>query len=149
MKLNPYLNFNGNCRAAMEFYHKCLGGEIAFAVTYADMPQSDDSDAHGGCAVEVDMAQMGDMMAHMRLEAGEVVIMASDCPPAAFEAAAGTTCALQVDSVAEAARIFAALSEGGQVFMPLGPTDWAEAFAMFKDKFGIPWMVNYEGSKAA
>ena len=65
-----------------------------------------------------------------------------------FEAAAGTTCALHPDTLAEAERLFAALSEGGVVMMPFGPTAWAEGFGMFTDRFGIPWMVNFEGSKA-
>ncbi|WP_262691867.1 VOC family protein [Kordiimonas aestuarii] len=150
MKLNPYLNFDGNCREAMVFYHSCLGGEIAFIVTYADMPPGEDGPPEEGCAgAEFDMEKMGSLIAHMRLEVGDVVIMASDCPPGAYEQAAGTTCALQADSMEEAQRIFDALSQGGQVFMPFGPTSWAEAFGMFKDKFGIPWMVNFEGRKAA
>jgi PhnB protein len=148
MKLNPYLNFDGTCREAMEFYQTCIGGEIEAAITYGDMPAPEPSDNPAGCAEGMDMSACAHLMAHMRLVAGDLVLMASDCPPGMFEAAAGTACSLQVDDPADAKRVFDALSAGGMVFMPFGPTDWAEAFGMFKDKFGIPWMVNCEGNKA-
>lgn len=148
MKLNPYLNFDGTCREAMEFYQSCIGGEIEAAITYGDMPAPEPGDNPAGCAEGMDMSKCAHLMAHMRLVAGDVVLMASDSPPGMFEAAAGTACSLQVDDPADARRVFEALSEGGMVFMPFGPTDWAEAFGMVKDRFGIPWMVNCEGNKA-
>ena len=148
MKLNPYLNFDGNCREAMEFYQSCLGGEIEAAITYGDMPAPEGDAAADGYVPQMDMSKLAHLMAHMRLVAGDVVLMASDCPPGTYEAPAGTTCSLQVDRPDDARRVFDAMSAGGEVVMPLGPTDWAEAFAMFRDKFGIPGMVNCEGNKA-
>ena len=148
MKLNPYLIFNGNCREAMEFYAKCIGGELEAMITFGDMPADDNPDHQEGCGGDADMAQFSHFIAHACLVKGDVMLMASDCPPQMFEAAAGTSCSLHPDTRDEAERLFAAMSEGGTVTMPFGPTSWAEAFGMFKDKFGIPWMINFEGDKA-
>ncbi|WP_197468522.1 VOC family protein, partial [Alcanivorax sp. HI0083] len=86
---------------------------------------------------------------HVCLQGDGIVLMGSDCPPEYFEKAQGTTLSVQADSVKEAETLFAALAEGGEIKMPMEETPWAERFGMCNDRFGIPWMVNFDGSKAA
>lgn len=146
MQLHPYLNFDGNCREAFEFYHKCLGGEITLMITYGDMPADENPDAPEGCVDPASMAECADLIAHVSLAFGDAVLMASDSPPGFYEAPAGTACSLQISDPLEGKAVFDRLSEGGTVKMPFGPTDWAKGFGMFNDKFGVPWMVNCEGT---
>jgi len=133
MQLNPYLHFAGNCREAFGFYHKSLGGEIKMMSTYADTPM----------AAEMS-PDWQDKIVHARLITDGAVLMGSDSPPERFAKPQGFTVSIDVADPAEADRIFAALSEGGEVSMPIGKTFWAERFGMFTDKFGVPWMVNCE-----
>ncbi|SFX64953.1 MULTISPECIES: VOC family protein [unclassified Pseudomonas] len=133
MKIIPYLGFNGHCKEAFALYKEVLGGEV-FSMSFADAPQ------------EAGVPKDPDMILHACLTVGDFSIMASDCPPGQpFQKPQGVTISLNVDSVAEAERLFHGLSAGGNVQMPLAKTFWAERFAMFEDRFGIAWMVNCEG----
>lgn len=134
MKLNTYLHFNGNCREAFETYARVLGGKIDFVMTYGESPMAKDTPK--------DM--LGKVM-HVHLTAGDQVLMGSDAPHGYFQPLAGFSINIDLNSIAEAERVFAALSEGGQVRMPLEKTFWAERFGMFVDRFGTPWMVNFQG----
>jgi PhnB protein len=135
MHVTPYLNFNGTCAEAMRFYEKCLKGKITFMMTMGESPAAE----HLG-------PQDADNIMHACVEAGSVMLMASDCP-AGMEVDKGgnVTVSLHPDTLEESERLFAELSEGGEVKMPIGETFWAERFGMFVDRFGTPWMVNYEG----
>jgi PhnB protein len=133
MQLNPYLNFKGDCEAAFTFYQRCLGGKIAFKMTFGDSP----------------MAQQAppgwkDKIMHMRLEIGDRILMGSDAPPERYAAPKGFSVSLTVDQPAEAERVFHALADNASVQMPLAETFWAARFGMLVDRFGIPWMVNCE-----
>jgi PhnB protein len=133
MKVNAYLNFNGDCAAALEFYQKHLGASVDSIFRGKDAPAS---------------AQMGaewdDKIIHARFTIGNDVLMASDCPSEYYAKPQGTTISLHVESQAEAERIFGALAEGGTVIMPLEQTFWATRFGMVTDQFGTPWMINFE-----
>ncbi len=133
MQLCPYLAFDGRCREAFEFYQASLGGEIVMMRTFADTPMA--GEAPPG---------MGERIVHARLMIGDKVLMGSDRIHGTHEKPTGMTVSLVVDAPAEADRIFAALSEGGSVDMPIAETFWALRFGMLTDKFGIPWMVNCE-----
>jgi PhnB protein len=133
MQIVPYLNFNGQCKAAFEFYEQCLGGKIVAMFTYGDTP-----------AAEHVSAGSRDRIMHARLVAGDAVLMGSDSPPEMFEAMKGLYVSLLVDTTQEAERIFHALAEGGAVVMPIEETFWAERFGMVVDRFGTPWMINCE-----
>jgi len=133
MQSNPYLNFNGQCDAAFKFYEKCLGGKIAFKMTYGESP-----------AAKETPASMQSQVMHARLLVGTSVIMGSDCPPERYQKPQGFTIALNVEKPEEAERIFTAMSEKGQVMMPIEETFWALRFGMLVDQFGIPWMINCE-----
>jgi PhnB protein len=132
MKLNPYLNFDGRCREAFEFYAKALGGRIAFIQTIGESPMaaSAPADAHN-------------RVMHVTLHIGNQVLQGADAPPGVpFTRPAGFGVALHFDDAAEGERVFAALSQNGTVQMPFQATFWAKGFGMLVDQFGTPWMVN-------
>lgn len=133
MKLNPYLNFNGNCQAAFRFYEEHLGGKITVMMTHADSPSAKDVPESLRSAI-----------LHARITIGGTEVFGSDAPPDRFEQIHSSYLSLTVSSPAEAERIFAALTQDGQVFMPLQETFWASRFAILRDRFGILWMVNAE-----
>lgn len=138
MKLNPYLTFNGDARAAFEFYAKVLRGQIMMMLTNGESPMRDHVPASAHQRI-----------AHTRLVIGDQVLMASDGPAGETCDTRGMMVSLMVDSPAEAERIYSELSAGGKVTMPMAETFWAQRFGMFTDKFGIPWMVNCEKPMAA
>jgi PhnB protein len=134
MKLNTYLNFNGNCEEALKFYEKVLGGKLVFLMRYSEAPAGSDS-----------TKEMSNKIMHGRIVVGDNVLMASDCPPNYYKPQAGFAINIGVDSPEEAERFFKALSENAaSIHMPIGETFWAERFGMLVDQFGVPWMVNCE-----
>ncbi len=133
MRINPYLNFNGNCEAAFSFYEQCLGGKITMMLTHGDAPSA-----------EHVPPEWHNKIMHARLELGDRVLMGSDSPPGYFEEASGFYVQLGIDDPAEAERVFHALAENGKVIMPIDQTFWSFRFGMLVDRFGIPWMVNCE-----
>ena len=134
MKINTYLHLDGKCREAFELYARVLNGKITGLMTYGESPMDGQP-----CP-----PSERDKVIHVRLEVGDDVLMGSDSPPGHAAPLSGFSVNINVDSDAEAERIFKALSEGGKVFMPLGATFWAKKFAMFADRFGTPWMINYQ-----
>lgn len=133
MKIIPYLTFNGRCKEAFALYQDVLGGEL-FSMSFAEAPE------------DVGMPKDPDLIMHACLTVSGFSLMASDCAPGQpFSKPQGVSVSLNVDSAEEAERLFNGLSAGGSVQMPLGRTFWAERFAMFEDRFGVAWMVNFEG----
>lgn len=133
MRFIPYLNFDGTCREAFEFYAETFGGTIDAMIP------------HGGSPIEDQVpAEWHDLILHAHMTAGDTVIMASDSPPGRHEQPKGLYVHIGLEDPAEADRIFAALSKGGRVTMPLDRTFWAQRFGMVVDKYGTPWMVNCE-----
>jgi len=134
--INPYLIFNGNAEEAFEFYQSVFGGEL-FKMRFNEMP---------GTSEMPDEDQ--NKLAHVSLAiAGEnQLLMASDAGTgheANIQSNGNYYLSLGPESAEEAEKIYKRLSEGGTIFMPLEETDWAEMFAMFADKFGIQWMINF------
>ena len=130
MQAIPYLNFDGRCAEAFAFYREALGGEIVYSSTYGESPMRDQMppDAHG-CIM------------HCHLVADGAEIMGADGPPP--HDGHGNTCInLMIDTIEQAERVYAALSAGGTVHMPLQETFWAHRWGSFSDRFGKPWMVN-------
>lgn len=129
----PYLFFNGNCRQAMEFYAKHIGGELQI-MTYAEAPKGE---APSG---------LDDRIMHAALKKGDMMIMASDgMADESIQFGNSVVLSLSVDTIEEAERLFRALSENGQVIMPLAESFWAKRFGMLTDAFGMKWMINCEG----
>jgi PhnB protein len=150
MRIDPYLMFNGRCEAAFKFYQQCLGGTIKAMIKYSDAPKGqegeDGEEAAGGCGQLPPGSE--NLIMHACLSFNDQLLMASDTPShCPYEGIKGCAVSLNVDSVGEAERIFAALSANGTVQMPLGPTFWAARFGMFTDQFGVPWMINCEAGK--
>jgi PhnB protein len=134
MQWNPHLAFDGRCKQAFEFYERCLGGKVVAMVGYADMPNAQDLPA----------AMHGRIM-HARIVLGDQVLMGCDAHPGIpYEGIRGCDVAVQVKTADEAERLFAALSEGGTVQMPIGETFNCVRFGMLTDRFGVPWMIHCE-----
>ena len=130
-----YLAYDGRCADAMHFYERALGGKLEMMMSNKESPMKD-------------MTPPGaeDRILHARLVLpGGGTIYAGDCPPGVpYQGIHGVAITLDYDTVAEAQRVFAALSEGGQVGMPMQPTFWAKTWGMCTDRFGTPWIVNGE-----
>lgn len=88
-------------------------------------------------------AEYAGKIMHATIQIGDVTVMVADSPPGYYQKPEGFCVSLSFDDVAEAERVFEALSENGKVNMPLQQTFWAKKFGMLIDQFGIPWMVNY------
>jgi PhnB protein len=133
MHLNPYLSYKGDCAAAFKFYETAIGGKINFVMTYGEAPP--------GSPVPPDMK---DKIMHASMTIGETELMGADAPVQFASTPAGFSVSINVKTPEEAEKIFAALSDGGSVKVPIGETFWAQRFAMLIDKFSIPWMINCE-----
>lgn len=137
MRLHTYLNFDGDAEEALRFYEKALGGKLTEIFRFKEMPPGD---------FEVDPADEDKVM-HVGLELGDgQMLMASDTPASmADERIVGTNASISVhpDSREEADRIFQALSESGEVEMPMADQFWGAYFGSLTDRFGVQWMVNH------
>lgn len=131
MQINPYLNFNGNCKEAFETYERIFKGKIEALLPHAGTP-----------AEQHTPPEWQDKILHARLNVNGQVLMASDIPPKSYKPIEGFAVSLGITDIREAERIFRELSEGGRITMPLQPTFWAVGFGMLTDRFGIPWMIN-------
>ncbi|MFQ6573851.1 VOC family protein [Pseudomonas sp. UM16] len=140
--LTAYLSFNGNTREAFAFYAKALGAKIEILMSYADMPAS----AILGEGCDSGTVPSGDGIMHGCLALpGGAKLFAGDTPPGMpYEGVKGVMLALQYDTIDKAHSTFHALSQGGQVTMPLAPAFWAKTFGMLTDRFGVSWAVNGE-----
>lgn len=136
--INPYLNFNGKCEEAFNYYRSVFGGEFTTLMRFRDIPREE--------GVEVKEAEKNRIM-HVALPlANGGILMGSDIMESQgqklFE---GNNCYLSIETEneQEADRIFSRLSEGGSVEMPMGRTFWGSYFGMSVDRFGIHWMISF------
>ena len=132
-QVNAYLNFDGNCREAMQFYANSFGAELQimdFSQAPPEMQQNIPAEAKK-------------RILHARLSKGPLVLMASDCPPGMpLKTGDNFYIAVACDTTQEIDRLFGALSQNGKVGMPLGETFWAHRFGMLTDQFGTNWMLS-------
>ncbi len=133
MRLDVYLNYNGNCEQAFRFYEQQLGGRITMMRRHGELPSQPNIPADWTNAI-----------LHARIEIGQTVLMGADIPNAEPMRSAYLT--LMLDSSGEAERLYALLSDGGQVFMRMEETFFASRFAMLRDRFGTSWMLLHERS---
>jgi PhnB protein len=131
MKMNTYVNFAGRCAEAFRFYEQVLGGTIGMMMTHGEAPDQS----------KVDPA-LKDAVLHARLSVAGTELMGADIPNA--QPMRSAYLSLGVGSDAEAERIFAALKDGGEVFIPLQETFFATRFGQLRDRFGINWMILHE-----
>ena len=133
--LSIYLNFEGDCWEAFEFYRGVFGGEFSTVMVFGDMPPSEDVQMPDG---------WDDKVMHVSLPIGNCVLMGSDAPPGfgpPLTFGNNYSVSYAPSSRDEADRVFAALSEGGQVTMELADMFWGDYFGTLTDRFGINWQV--------
>lgn len=132
MQLVPYIIFNGDCEAALAFYGKVLGGSMGHVSRYSDAPESNT------------MNMAPEKIMHTSFSAdGNVLFMASDGPSNSSDSGM-VSLSLNFTDAGKIASVFAGMSDGGNVTMPLQDTFWGATFGMLQDRFGIKWMFNYD-----
>ena len=135
--INPYIHFNGNAEEAFTFYKSVFGGEFATVSRFKDL-------SIPGHTVSEKEANK---IMHIALPIGKSsVLMGSDTPEALGrhnENENRSKIAISAESKEEADKLFHGLSEGGQVEMPIGDSPWGSYFGMFRDKYGIEWMIDF------
>ena len=130
MQLNTYLNYGGNCEQAFRFYEEHLGGKITMLMRHGEQPNA------SNVAPEWKNAVL-----HARMTLGGTELFGADLPPDRFQPMRSAYLSLSVDSVEEAERVYALLTDGGQIFMKMEETFFASRFAMLRDRFGTSWMI--------
>lgn len=138
--INIYLNFNGNCREAFEFYRSVFGGDFAIFTTFREGPDG----------MGVSEAEMDNVM-HVSYEIGGTMLMGSDVPSnfgMPVDQGNNFSISHQPPTRTETEELFAKLSEGGTVMMPLQDMFWGAYFGGCRDKFGINWMLNCDAASA-
>lgn len=142
--VNVYLNFNGNCEEAFNFYKSVFGGEFPYIGRFNEMPPDENNPMP-----ETD----GNRIMHVSLPiSAETMLMGSDTGgewAPHYKQGNNFSISVTASSTEEAERIFNALAEGGNVTMPLAKTFWADNFGMLEDKFGINWMMSYSENQGA
>ena len=132
MQVQPYLFFNGRCEEAIEFYRGAVGAEPTMLMRYKDNPEPQPGMVPPGAENKI---------MHASIRIGDTVVMASDGECSGKLNFQGFSLTVSVRDEAEADRVFGALSQGGQVQMPLTKTFFSSRFGMLVDRFGVSWMV--------
>ena len=130
MRLDVYVNYRGNCEEAFRFYERHLDGRITGIVRHGNVPDP---------AMPPDWSEK---VLHARIEIGTAVLMGADVAHA--EPMRSAYLALSVDQEADAERTYAVLADGGEIFMKLQRTPFANRFAMLRDRFGTSWMLLHQ-----
>jgi PhnB protein len=130
MRLDVYVNYPGNCEQAFRFYEQELGGTITGFMRHGEQPNPG-----------IPQDWQGKIL-HARIEIGTTVLMGADIPRAEPMRSAYLT--LGLDREEEAERVYAVLGEGGEIFMKMEKTPFANRFAMLRDRFGTSWMLLHQ-----
>ncbi|MCE3279335.1 MAG: phnB [Bacteroidetes bacterium] len=135
--INPHINFNGNAEEAFNFYKSVFGGEFAKIVRFKDL-----------ASAEFTVAKKEEnKIMHIALPIGKSILMANDVPEImgrTNENENRSKIVISAESKEEANRLFSGLSSGGQVEMPISDSPWGTYFGMFRDRYGIEWMVDFD-----
>lgn len=135
--INPHINFNGNAEEAFNFYKSVFGGEFSRIMRLKDMSSPDFPVAENDA----------NKILHVALPVGQNVLMGNDVPESmghVNENENRSKISIGAESREEADKIFNGLSAGGNIEMPIGDSPWGSYFGMFRDKFGIEWMVDFD-----
>ena len=135
--INPHINFNGNAEEAFTFYQSVFGGAFAKIMRFKDL---------SGPEFPIPEKEANKIM-HIALPIGKNVLMGNDVPEIlgpTNEHENRSKIAISAESKEEADKLFNGLSAGGQIEMPIGDSPWGSYFGMFRDKYGIEWMVDYD-----
>lgn len=135
MQLSLHLTFSGQCEAAFTFYQRSLGGTLGPMLRYGDSP-----------AASQVPPEWRDKIVHGSVTVGGTTLAGADVLPEQYEKPRGVYVLLSVADLAEASRVFQALSTDGAIQMPLQKTFWSPGFGMVVDPFGIPWEISCEQS---
>ncbi len=137
--INPYIHFNGNAEEAFTFYKSIFGGEFATVVRFKDMSANPEFPIPDNEANKI---------MHIALPIGKTsILMASDTPEFMGKHNENETrskISISAESKEEADKLFNGLSAGGKVEFPISDSPWGSYFGMFRDKFGIEWMVDFD-----
>jgi PhnB protein len=138
-QINPYINFNGNAEEAFTFYKSVFGGEFAKIMRFKDFANPE---------FTVSENEANKIM-HIALPIGKNILMANDVPEfmgLTNENEHRSKISISAESKEEANKLFTGLSAGGTIEMPIMDSPWGSYFGMFRDKFGIEWMVDYDAN---
>jgi len=130
MQVQPYLDFNGRCDEALQFYKKAIDAEVGMVMRWKDSPDK-----------SMCTADNADKVMHSQFAVGDTTIMASDGRNTGRPNFNGIMLSISVNSEAKADKLFNGLAEGGKVTMPMGKTFFSPRFGMVADKFGVGWMI--------
>jgi PhnB protein len=136
-QINPHINFNGNAEEAFNFYKSVFGGEFALIMRFKDMESREFPVAENEA----------NKIMHIALPIGKNVLMANDVPESmgrTNENENRSKISVSAESKKEADKLFNGLSVGGQIEFPIGDSPWGSYFGMFRDKYGIEWMVDFD-----
>lgn len=134
-QINPYINFNGNTEEAFNFYKSVFGGEFAMVMRFGDIPNPNIP------------ASENNKIMHIALPIGNNILMGNDVPEfmgRVNEMENRSKIAISAESKAEADQLYKGLSAGGEIEMSIADSPWGSYFAMFRDKYGIEWTVDYD-----
>jgi PhnB protein len=135
--INPHINFNGNAEEAFTFYKSVFGGEFAKIIRLKDLSSP-----------EFPVAEKdANKIMHIALPIGKNVLMGNDVPEfmgRVDENENRSKISISAESKEEADKLFNGLSEGGKIEIPIAESPWGSYFGMFRDKYGIEWMVDYD-----
>ncbi len=135
--INPHINFNGNAEEAFTFYKSVFGGEFTKVTRFKDLASPE---------FPVAPAEANKIM-HIALPIGKNLLSANDVPEfmgRTNENENRSKISISTESKEEAEKIFNGLSEGGAVEMPLAESSEGSYFAMFRDRYGIEWMIEFD-----
>ena len=135
--INPHINFNGNAEEAFNFYKSVFGGEFAMIIRFKDFSSPEHPISE----------REANKIMHIALPIGKNVLMANDVPESmgkVNENENRSKISISAGSREEADKLFNGLSAGGQVEMPIMDSPWGSYFGMFRDKYGIEWMVDFD-----
>jgi PhnB protein len=138
-EINPHINFNGNAEEAFTFYKSVFGGEFAKIMRFKDLASSE---------FQVADHEANKIM-HIALPIGKSILIANDVPEIlglTNENENRSKIVISAESKEEADKLFNGLSVGGQIEMPISDSPWGSYFGMFRDKYGIEWMVDFDSN---
>jgi len=139
--INPHINFNGNAEEAFTFYKSVFGGEFAKVMRFKDLSSPE---------FTVSESEANKIM-HIALPIGANILMGNDVPEFMGKVSENenrSKISISAQSREEADKIFLGLSAGGTIEMPMSDSPWGSYFGMFRDKYGIEWMVDFDTTKA-
>jgi PhnB protein len=135
--INPHINFNGNAEEAFNFYKSVIGGEFAKIMRFKDLASTE---------FQVSENEANKIM-HIALPIGQNILMGNDVPESmgpVNENENRSKISISAESREEANKFFSGLSAGGNIEVPIDDSPWGSYFGMFRDKFGIEWMVDFD-----